>query len=117
MSEPVGGRGTGNGRGVTIVLFDIDGTLLTTAGAARAAFARGLSEAAGRPIDPDGYSFSGRTDPQIARDILAAAGVGGSTLEAAIPETIRLYLKYFSAAAPRLRAARLLPGVRELLAA
>ena len=102
---------------VVIVLFDIDGTLLTTGGAARQAFTRALSEAAGRPIDPDGYCFSGRTDPQIARDILTAAGVGGARLAAAIPETIRLYLKYFGAAAPRLRAARLLPGVRELLEA
>src|SRR6267142_798653 len=93
MSEPVGGRGTGNGRGVTIVLFDIDGTLLTTAGAARAAFARGLTEAAGRPINPDGYSFSGRTDPQIARDILSSHGLSEAELGTAIPESIRLYRK------------------------
>src|SRR5882672_3008590 len=105
MSEPFGGRGTGNGRGVTIVLFDIDGTLLT---AARAAFARGLTEAAGRPINPDGYSFSGRTDPQIARDILSSHGLGEAELGTAIPESIRLYLKYF-AGAPSLDKARLLP--------
>jgi len=114
MSEPVGGRGTGNGRGVTIVLFDIDGTLLTTAGAARAAFARGLTEAAGRPINPDGYSFSGRTDPQIARDILSSHGLSEAEMEEAIPESIRLYLKYF-AATPSLDKARLLPGVPDLL--
>jgi phosphoglycolate phosphatase-like HAD superfamily hydrolase len=104
------------GRGVTVVLFDIDGTLLTTAGAARAAFTRALSEAAGRPISPDGYSFSGRTDPQIARDILASHGVAGGALEAAIPESIRLYLSYF-AANRGLDKACLLPGVPELLKA
>ncbi len=104
------------GRGVTIVLFDIDGTLLTTAGAARAAFARGLTEAAGRPISPDGYSFSGRTDPQISRDILASHGLEGAQLEGAIPEAIRLYLKY-SAETPRLDKARLLPGVPGILEA
>src|SRR5882672_3149562 len=109
MTVPVGGRETGNGRGVTIVLFDIDGTLLTTAGAARDAFTRALSEAAGRPIQSDGYSFSGRTDPQIARDILSGHGVDGAALEQAIPETIRLYLRYF-AGIPRLEKARLLPG-------
>src|SRR5438876_3015443 len=114
MSEPVGDRGTGNGQGVTIVLFDIDGTLLTTAGAARAAFARGLTEAAGRPINPDGYSFSGRTDPQIARDILSSHGLGEAEMEKAIPESIRLYLKYF-AGTPSLDKARLLPGVPDLL--
>src|SRR5881296_862351 len=114
MVAPVTGRGAGNGRGVTIVLFDIDGTLLTTAGAARAAFSRGLTEAAGRPINPDGYSFSGRTDPQIARDILSSHGLNEEEMEEAIPESIRLYLKYF-ALTPSLDKARLLPGVPGLL--
>ena len=113
MSANAGTPGESRGS-VRIVLFDIDGTLLTTAGAARAAFARGLSEAAGRPISPDGYSFSGRTDPQIARDILSRHGVAGQELERAIPESIRLYLKYF-AETPRPDKARLLPGVPEIL--
>src|SRR5258705_13896915 len=102
------------GKRLTIVLFDIDGTLLTTAGAARTAFTRALTEAAGRPIQPDGYSFSGRTDPQIARDILTNHNVTGPELESAIPESIRLYLQYFSEI-PTLNAARLLPGVPEIL--
>src|SRR4029077_14800383 len=114
MTGPVRGRGTGNGRGVTIVLFDIDGTLLTTAGAARAAFARGLTKAAGRRITPDGYSCSGRTDPQIARDILSSHGLSEKEMETAIPESIRLYLKYF-AETPSLDKAHLLPGVPDLL--
>jgi phosphoglycolate phosphatase-like HAD superfamily hydrolase len=100
-----------------LVLFDIDGTLLTTAGAAREAFTLALSEAAGRPVAPNGYSFSGRTDPQIARDILSAHGVSGAALEAAIPETIRLYLDHFSRQVRPHDGARLLPGVRELLEA
>jgi phosphoglycolate phosphatase-like HAD superfamily hydrolase len=99
-----------------LTLFDIDGTLLTTEGGARLAFGRALSEAAGRPISPDGYSFSGRTDPQIARDILAAHGVAGEALETAVRASIRLYLEHFEAA---LRAGqtlvRTLPGVPELL--
>jgi phosphoglycolate phosphatase-like HAD superfamily hydrolase len=100
---------------MTIVLFDIDGTLLTMAGAAREAFTRALSEAAGRPVRPDGYSFSGRTDPQIARDILARHGIEGEALEDAIPETLRLYLRYFARDLPRHAGARLLPGVPALL--
>jgi phosphoglycolate phosphatase-like HAD superfamily hydrolase len=100
-----------------IVLFDIDGTLLTAGNEARESFSRALSEAAGRPISPDGYSFSGRTDPQIARDILSGHGVEGEALEAGIPRTIELYLRYFSKALPGMRTARLLPGARELLEA
>src|SRR5437867_6815977 len=107
-------HGSSAEQGVRVVLFDIDGTLLTTAGAARAAFTRALSEAAGQPISPDGYSFSGRTDPQIARDILSSHGIDGAALEKAIPESIRLYLRYF-AERPSLEQARLFPGVRDLL--
>src|SRR6267142_5887076 len=114
MSTKSASEGSPAEPGVTVVLFDIDGTLLTTAGAARAAFTRGLSEAAGRPISPDGYSFSGRTDPQIARDILSSHGLSEAELGTAIPESIRLYLKYF-AGAPSLDKARLLPGVTDLL--
>ncbi len=102
---------------VRIVLFDIDGTLLTAGNGARDSFSRALSEAAGRPISPDGYSFVGRTDPQIARDILSGHGVEGEALEAGIPRTIDLYLRYFSKALPGMRTARLLPGTRELLQA
>lgn len=99
-----------------IVLFDIDGTLVTTGGGARQAFGRALGEAAGRPISPDGYSFSGRTDPQIARDILSSNGIAGSLLEQAIPEAIRLYLKYFEMSLVERRArVETLPGVRALL--
>src|SRR5206468_10250766 len=109
-------HGSSAEQGVRVVLFDIDGTLLTTAGAARAAFSRALSEASGRPISPDGYSFSGRTDPQIARDILSSHGVSGDALETAIPESIRLYLGHF-ADIESLDKARLLPGVPDLLEA
>ncbi|MCZ6696431.1 MAG: haloacid dehalogenase-like hydrolase [Acidobacteria bacterium] len=100
-----------------IVLFDIDGTLLTMGDAAKVAFADALTRAAGRPIDPDGYSFSGKTDPQIARDILALHGVTGRELEAAIPETIRLYVEAIGGDWKRLADARLLPGVNALLEA
>ena len=113
MHQPAPGSPP-EGAAVVVVLFDIDGTLLTTAGAARAAFSRALCEAAGRPIQPDGYSFSGRTDPQIARDILSSHGIAGAALEQAIPESIRLYLRHF-ADTPGREKARLLPGVPDLL--
>jgi len=100
-----------------IALFDIDGTLLTMGGAARDSFTRALSEAGGRPITTQGTSFVGKTDPQIAREILNAHGIDGPGLPAMIEATVRLYLRYFEAALPEARAARLLPGVLELLAA
>jgi phosphoglycolate phosphatase-like HAD superfamily hydrolase len=98
-----------------ILLFDIDGTLLSMGGAAREAFTRALSEASGRPVRSEGTSFVGKTDPQIARELLTGHGVNGADLEPAIHETIRLYLRYFERDLPAAREARLLPGVAPLL--
>jgi phosphoglycolate phosphatase-like HAD superfamily hydrolase len=100
-----------------IALFDIDGTLLTMGGAARDSFTRALSEAGGRPITTQGTSFVGKTDPQIAREILTAHGLDGPALPGMIEQTVRLYLRYFEAALPEAHAARLLPGVPALLEA
>jgi phosphoglycolate phosphatase len=102
---------------VRIALFDIDGTLLSMGGAARDAFTQALTEASGRPIVPEKTSFVGKTDPQIARELLTRHGVGGDELAPAILETIRLYLGYFESALRGTRGARLLPGVPSLLAA
>jgi phosphoglycolate phosphatase-like HAD superfamily hydrolase len=98
-----------------VLLFDIDGTLLSMGGAAREAFTLALSEAAGRPVASEGTAFVGKTDPQIARELLTRHGVDGAGLEPAIVETIRLYLRYFERDLPKSREARLLPGVEPLL--
>jgi phosphoglycolate phosphatase-like HAD superfamily hydrolase len=102
---------------VRIALFDIDGTLLSMGGAARDAFTQALTEASGRPIVPENTSFVGKTDPQIARELLTRHGVDGEELAPAITETIRLYLGYFESALADARGARLLPGVPSLLTA
>ena len=58
-----------------LLLFDIDGTLLTTNGAGRPAVESALSDLTGQPISAGGLSFSGKTDPQILREVLAQNGV------------------------------------------
>jgi phosphoglycolate phosphatase-like HAD superfamily hydrolase len=100
-----------------ILLFDIDGTLLSMGGAAREAFTQALTEASGRQVRSEGTAFVGKTDPQIARELLTGHGVNGADLEPATRETIRLYLRYFERDLPAAREARLLPGVAALLAA
>jgi phosphoglycolate phosphatase-like HAD superfamily hydrolase len=102
---------------VRLALFDIDGTLVSMGGAAKEAFVRALAETVGREVVSDGISFGGKTDPQIARELLARNGVGADGMEAAIAETVRRYLLYFERDLPRAQGARLLPGVRELLEA
>jgi phosphoglycolate phosphatase-like HAD superfamily hydrolase len=57
-----------------LVLFDIDGTLLLTAGAGRRAITQALVEMVG---DADVFRrvrFDGKTDPQIVTELLEAAG-------------------------------------------
>ncbi len=58
------------GFSMKLLLFDIDGTLLTTNGAGRGAVEDALSALTGRAIAAEGLSFSGKTDPQILREVL-----------------------------------------------
>ncbi|MDX2194772.1 MAG: HAD hydrolase-like protein [Gemmatimonadales bacterium] len=57
-----------------LILFDIDGTLLLTAGAGRRAVLAALHEAAGGSSGYDRVRFDGKTDPQIIAELLHAAG-------------------------------------------
>jgi phosphoglycolate phosphatase-like HAD superfamily hydrolase len=57
-----------------LVLFDIDGTMLLTAGAGRRAIVAALAEEVGHTSAFEGIRFDGKTDPQIMAEMLAAAG-------------------------------------------
>jgi phosphoglycolate phosphatase len=57
-----------------LVLFDIDGTILLTAGAGRRAIVAALAGEVSDPSAFDGIRFDGKTDPQIVSEMLEAAG-------------------------------------------
>src|SRR5882724_7089564 len=96
-----------------LILFDIDGTLVTDDGAAREAFAAGLADVYDFHGDVRRYDFSGRTDPQIARMILADAGWCEADVDSRLPSLWSHYLGGLARNAPgRVRA---LPGVVALL--
>jgi phosphoglycolate phosphatase-like HAD superfamily hydrolase len=59
----------------TVLLFDIDGTLVTTGGAGRKAVERAFTELHGRPDACSGFTFDGMTDWGIFRQGLTAIGV------------------------------------------
>lgn len=56
------------------LLFDIDGTLINTGGAGLKAMKTAVSQVLGREDLLTGYSFAGKTDAQIMKDMARAAG-------------------------------------------
>lgn len=99
-----------------LVLFDIDGTLLTTDGAAKRAFRRALVETYGVTGPIEEYDFSGKTDPQIARDLMRAAGLSDAAIDAKSRLLWSRYVEYLGPAlADGRQDVRTLPGVPPLL--
>lgn len=99
-----------------LVLFDIDGTLLLTAGAGRRAITEALSDEVSDPAAFAGIRFDGKTDPQIVAEMLAAAGQE----PAHEPERVRrLCERYVGLLARELERpttrTMLMPGVEPLL--
>jgi phosphoglycolate phosphatase len=68
-----------------VLLFDIDGTLVTTGGAGRRAIARAFGSTHGREDACSGFDFSGMTDRAILRGGLTALG---EAVEAAAVDAI-----------------------------
>src|SRR5581483_1513654 len=96
-----------------LVLFDIDGTLISDGGASREAFASALLEVFDYRGELRRYDFSGRTDPQIAHMVLRDAGWSEERIEERMP---RLWKKYLAGLELHERSrVRELPGVRPLL--
>lgn len=99
-----------------LVLFDIDGTILTDRGASRSAFAHALQSVFGYDGDLSRYDFSGRTDPQIAHMVLRDAGHATADVEARLPGLWEVYLDRLAHNATPERVL-VMPGIPELLAA
>jgi len=97
-----------------LVLFDIDGTILTDNGASRGAFAEALAAVHAYDGDLSRYDFSGRTDPQIARMVLADAGFAPEAIDEQMKRLWEHYLAGLARNATPERV-RVLPGIRPLI--
>lgn len=94
-----------------IYLFDIDGTLISTGGAGRAAMDRAFADVHGVAGAMDGFVLAGKTDPLIYSELLARYN--------AAPQEARFrrrYLQYLREELPRANGrGQVLPGVLPLL--
>jgi phosphoglycolate phosphatase-like HAD superfamily hydrolase len=99
-----------------LVLFDIDGTLLTTDGAPRRAFHRAMLEVYRTTGPIATHAFDGKTDPQIARELLTHAGLPAAAVDRGLAALWSIYLRELSAefAQPGSRTT-VLPGITALL--
>jgi phosphoglycolate phosphatase-like HAD superfamily hydrolase len=97
-----------------LVLFDIDGTLLSGGRAARTVFAGALTEIFGTCGDVESFAFEGKLDPVIVTDLLLAAGVDEETVLRRRGDALALYLDRLEAALALERPV-LKPGVAAVL--
>ena len=99
--------------GTRLILFDIDGTLLSAGRAARDSILAALDSVLQWKGSADGNDFSGKTDPQILRELVEET-VGPDRFDATLAEVLDCYVEELS---KRLRPEAVVPkpGIPELL--
>ena len=75
-----------------LVLFDIDGTLLSSEGLGRTAMRRALGSIFGSPGNP-AYRYDGKTDRQIVRDVMRLEGHSDDYIDSQMEKLIETYLE------------------------
>jgi len=99
-----------------LILFDVDGTLVDTAGAGRRALEQALSELFEVPIASSGVAFAGKTDVTIIGELLRANGLDHEISRARDGFFAQSYLRALREQMRQANPAmRVLPGVGELL--
>jgi phosphoglycolate phosphatase len=78
-------------RPVRLVLFDIDGTILRSAGAGRRAMIAALREVFGT-TGPENHRYDGKTDPQIVREVMRLEGHHDAHIDERMDALMTLYL-------------------------
>lgn len=96
-----------------LILFDIDGTLVR-GGPAKDAFVAAMTETYGTPGPLTEVSFAGKTDPQIARELLRGAGLEDREIDVGLERLWERYLAHLETLLPD-DPVDVLSGVDELL--
>lgn len=99
-----------------LVLFDIDGTLLSASGVSARALGEALLEIFGATGPMEGYDYSGKTDPLIVRELMTSAGFSTEEIGRAMAAVLGRYQERLTAVL-RPEHVKPKPGVARLLTA
>lgn len=98
-----------------LILFDIDGTLIRSQGAGRAALTATLEEIFGGAGPVESYRMDGKTDPRIITDLLTATGLAMEEITSQLPRVYQVMAEKALHIYPT-RQMRICAGVEPLLA-
>jgi phosphoglycolate phosphatase len=99
---------------VAAVLFDIDGTLITTGGAGAVAWRLAFEELYGVPADIGKYSDAGMTDPEVGR-LTFTSVIGHDPSARELGQLMAVRLEHLPRAVADSTGFRVLAGVKPLL--
>lgn len=99
---------------VAALVFDIDGTLLTTGGAGAVAWGKAFAELYGVPANIEDYTEAGMPDQEVGR-ITFAAVIGREPKPGELAKVMARYLDYLPEAVAESKGYRVLRGVKQTL--
>jgi len=99
---------------IRAVIFDVDGTLLTTGGAGGVAWAKAFADVHGAPVDIAAVTESGMTDTDVAITALRTV-MDREPTDDDVAEVTAPYLEYLPDAVAQSKGYRVEPGIVQLL--
>jgi phosphoglycolate phosphatase-like HAD superfamily hydrolase len=99
---------------VKLLLFDIDGTLVTTGGAGARALNRAFCQVVGIVNALDGIRLHGKTDPAIVREVFAVRGNSHQAADS-LEEILEMYVTLLPEEIQRSDSYTILPGILRFL--
>ena len=99
---------------IIAVLFDIDGTLISTGGAGAESWRRAFDELYDIPADIGKFSDAGMTDPEVGR-LTFKAVIGHDPSPQELSRVMAARLRHLPATVAESKTYQVLPGVRETL--
>ena len=100
-----------------LFLFDIDGTLVTAAGAGRIALGRALTAVYGTTGPIETYDFRGKTDPRIVLDLMRGAGLDERAIGDRLAACFDAYVAELDALIGDGTRVKIMPGIAEVVKA